>query len=638
MKKLVSPLILLSMVFSNTLPIRSQAERTLPLKKTSAFVLEFRAPYNTILVDIDNTIFLDVDFLPIPISAATKLVNRKGKPLDRSMIRPGMELEITGERFFDRVEISEIRLKTDHEKWDAEAKGYFEALDGDKAWIDGRAVRLNTNSVIVGKGAWKNKTFRSFSELSLGAAVKVEGVRRADGIIYANKVEAEPNEFTGGDQRMLNLVKAGTFIPTKLEGGKGIVGGKEVKFVDDLELQTYINKIGNRLVPRYERDLPNDYPGKKVYRFAVIEDESFNAFALPDGSVFINTGLLKQIKNEAQLAAVIGHEIAHATHEHGRKRLEGQEKRQWLSIAAVLGGAMVGSQELAAAGVLAVGALQNHYARREEDQADRVGLRYMVRAGYDPREAAKVWREISNNAKRDVIGNFLYSSHPLARTRLKNINREIAFSHYDSDFSHLKIGVDEYTRIVGGYFGWVERVAPSPAGVPPGSIPLAGNQSPSSTRKAPVRRKVVNAPHIKAPHRNTLGSWLIALPGWRPALTSDAYVGVTGSARVWLRGEIRGMGHHPYYVSRDFNRDGIEDFALMLVKGAGKARKFAFAVFNGTSNGFAATPTYFTEEVGTGDFIFWKTGDSFGDRFIIGSPASDSGFLVVPQGGTYREG
>ncbi|MBK9529229.1 MAG: hypothetical protein IPO41_13160 [Acidobacteria bacterium] len=84
----------------------------------------------------------------------------------------------------------------------------------------------------------------------------------ADGIIYANGAEAEPNEFTSSDKEMFALAQSGRLLPTKLEGGKGIVAGREVKFADDRVLQQYVTMLGNKLVPRYQKDIPFDDPAR----------------------------------------------------------------------------------------------------------------------------------------------------------------------------------------------------------------------------------------------------------------------------------------------------------------------------------------------------------------------------------------
>lgn len=437
--------------------ISSQREMSFPMKKVRAFAVSFEAPYDSLIVDIDQSDFIGTENILVPVLASTRVVDRKNRRIDRHLVRRGMEIEITGSRSgTGRIEASEIRLLTDLEKWDVSADGYFESLDGETAWIDGRAVRLAPGASLRGQGDLKNQRIVSFSDLSLGYRIEVEGVRRPDGIIYARTGKVKRNEFTAGDIKMFNLAKEGRILPAKLEGGVGSVGGKDVRFANDFDLQAYVTRVGNRLVPRYQRDLPGDYKGKITYRFAVIEDDSFNAFALPDGAIFIHTGLLKKIKNEAQLAAIIGHEIAHVTHEHARDRFE-DPKSQWGSLALILGGAAAGGEIGAQAGAIAANALSNKFGRDAENQADRVGLFYMVQAGYDPREAPKVWREIAGSTRPDVVANFLYSDHASARARLKYLNREIAYSYYDRDFTAAKVGTEDYINAVGVYFGWKPR-------------------------------------------------------------------------------------------------------------------------------------------------------------------------------------
>jgi len=642
MKKMIARVfVVLSIggLLGNLVP--AQSEMRFQIKKRTAFVTSFQPPYEELFVDIAENDFIETENLLLPVNSSTTVVNKKGKAIDRNLIRPGMEIEITGNRYANRIEVSKIQVLTDLEKWEASADGYFESLDGDKAWIDGRAVRLAPGTIISGEG---KQLYRSFNELPLGFRFEVEGVRRPDGVIYARKAKVKPNVFTSGDRKMFNLAKRGMVMPSKLEGNTGRVAGRTVRFANDIELQTYVTRIGNRLIPRYQKDLPLDYPGRITYRFAVIEDDSFNAFALPDGAIFIHTGLLKQIRTEAQLAAIIGHEIAHVTHEHARDRAE-DPKTTWGGLAMILGGAIAGGEVGAQAGAIAANALGNKYGRDSENQADRAGLFYMVQAGYDPREAPKVWREIAKNTKVDPLSNFLHSDHASAQARLKNLNREIAYSYYDTDFTKAKVGSDEYMNVVGVYLGWKPRVVPPV--VPTATItPRTTTRKSTGTRKgtrtiiakAPVAKKAVFlAPQIEVGHRNILQYWLASRAGWRPAVTADAYLGSTRDSRVWIAGELRGMKQHPYYVAGDFNNDGQRDFVVILLKKVGTKEQYAVAIFNGP---FPAPPfaaaAYYSEKLGRGDWLFWKTGDEFGNRFIIGPPASDSGFVLRPVGATYK--
>ncbi len=141
-----------------------------------------------------------------------------------------------------------------------------------------------------------------------------------------------------------------------------------------------------------------------------------------------------------------------------------------------------------------------------ENQADRVGLMYMHDAGYDPREVPKIWRELdrlltsavkeTNSGNRNTssvsvtdilpkssknkVENFLYSSHPEAVARLKNLNREIAYNYYDTDFSQTKVKADEYRESVGYYFGWIKK--PEPPKPAPTQTKTTTNTSPKTTK------------------------------------------------------------------------------------------------------------------------------------------------------------
>lgn len=472
----------------------AQSAFGIPFKKQEAFILQYDSPFQFASVEMGSNSISTSESINVTIPETAKIADRKGRPIDRSLLRPGMMVEIDGTRMTDTIVVDRLQLKIDHEKWDIEVNGYFEGFDGTFAWIDGQRVIWSAGLTARGKNEWKTRAFSSFNEMPLGAEVKVKGNRRADGLVHAVSVEVIPNLFTKGDARMFQLASMGRLLPANLSGGKGKVAGVEVKFVESLELQTYVTKIGNRLIPRYQKDMPDDYPGKITYRFAVIENDSFNAFALPDGAIFVNTGMLKALKNEAQLASVLGHEIAHVTHEHSRRESE-DPKKMWLPLAGVLGGAVLGGQTGAQIGAMAANALNNHYSRMLEDQADRVGLQYMVAAGYDPREAPKVWRIVAQSTKSDAVANFLYSGHSAPMNRLKHLNRAIAFNHYDSFNAGLVSGEIEYLDAVGAYFGWrkpAATISPSLQNpLPVSAKPVAPKsmQKPRTVSGKPVRKR-----------------------------------------------------------------------------------------------------------------------------------------------------
>lgn len=154
------------------------------------------------------------------------------------------------------------------------------------------------------------------------------------------------------------------------------------------------------------------------WEFNLINDDTPNAFALPGGYVGVNTGLFQVVHDENQLAAVMGHEIAHVVARHPAERMS----RQALvgTGTAVLGGAAPELAEMAAAA--ATLGLVLPFSREQEAEADAIGLQYMARAGYDPRAAVQVWRNF------DALGSsgpsFL-STHPSPGDRIAELQKQM---------------------------------------------------------------------------------------------------------------------------------------------------------------------------------------------------------------------
>ena len=153
------------------------------------------------------------------------------------------------------------------------------------------------------------------------------------------------------------------------------------------------------------------------WQFTLFENDQPNAFALPGGKVGVNTGLFKVAKNDAQLAAVIGHEVAHAIARHGAERMSHGVLAE--TGLAVLGATTnKGSYVQLAAAAATLGVILP-YSRIQESEADHIGLLYMAEAGYDPREAVQLWRNFERLAGRRP-SEFL-STHPGQQTRVKRL-------------------------------------------------------------------------------------------------------------------------------------------------------------------------------------------------------------------------
>src|ERR1044071_977644 len=150
------------------------------------------------------------------------------------------------------------------------------------------------------------------------------------------------------------------------------------------ELTAYVNEVGQKLAAVADRKLP--------YEFVVLNNSVPNAWALPGGKIAVNRGLLTELRSEAELAAVLGHEIVHAAARHGAKAQERGTLLQ-VGLAAAQIGAAVSDVDTNVAGLLIQGAgvgaqlVQQKYGRDQESEADKYGMKYMKAAGYDPQGA-----------------------------------------------------------------------------------------------------------------------------------------------------------------------------------------------------------------------------------------------------------
>lgn len=192
------------------------------------------------------------------------------------------------------------------------------------------------------------------------------------------------------------------------------------RYYVDPDLTNYVERVGQKLAAQSDRDLP--------YEFVVINNGVPNAWALPGGKIAINRGLLALLENEAQLAAVLGHEIVHAAARH-----TAQQSTQGTLLglgSAVAGIAARGSdyEQLIGLGTqLGGGAWQAKYSRDHELEADRYGVEYMTQAGYNPQGAVELqekFLELSEGQTSNWLDN-LFASHPPSQQRVE-ANRKLA--------------------------------------------------------------------------------------------------------------------------------------------------------------------------------------------------------------------
>jgi predicted Zn-dependent protease len=202
-----------------------------------------------------------------------------------------------------------------------------------------------------------------------------------------------------------------------------------------------VRGIGERLAAQSERpNLP--------WTFRVLDDPVVNAFALPGGFNYVTRGILVYFNSEAEMVAVMGHELGHVTARHGAQQMTQQQIAQ---VGLVAGMILVPRlQDFAGLAQAGLGLMFLSFSRGDETQADELGLRYMSRLGYDPREMPKVFAmlaSVSQAAGGDRLPQWL-STHPNPENRQQHIDQLIA--QLPQDFSGRLIRHDEYVRRLEG--------------------------------------------------------------------------------------------------------------------------------------------------------------------------------------------
>lgn len=180
-------------------------------------------------------------------------------------------------------------------------------------------------------------------------------------------------------------------------------------------LSAYVDSVGQKLAAASGVDLP--------YEFVVLNNSVPNAWALPGGKIAINRGLLTALRNEAELAAVLGHEVAHAAARHGAKRIERGILAQGVLLAAAIGtSGKEYAQGVIGGAQMAAGLINQKYSRDAEREADYYGTQFMVKAGYDPYGAVtlqETFVKLAGQRQVDWLQG-LFASHPASQERLSN--------------------------------------------------------------------------------------------------------------------------------------------------------------------------------------------------------------------------
>jgi beta-barrel assembly-enhancing protease len=192
---------------------------------------------------------------------------------------------------------------------------------------------------------------------------------------------------------------------------------RQAKIINDPIVAEYVNRVGQNLVRNSDAKVP--------FTIKVIDSEEVNAFALPGGFFFVNSGLIMKADNEAELAGVMAHEIGHVAARHGTRQATRGEIAQLGMIPLIFMGGWTGYGIYQAASVLVpVGFLK--FSRAMESEADLLGLEYMYKAGYDPTAFVDFFEKIETLEKRKP-GTMakVFSTHPPTDARIQAAQKNI---------------------------------------------------------------------------------------------------------------------------------------------------------------------------------------------------------------------
>jgi len=223
------------------------------------------------------------------------------------------------------------------------------------------------------------------------------------------------------------------------------------KFVNDPLITEYVNRVAQNIVLHSDAKVP--------FTIKVIDSNDVNAFALPGGFLYVNRGLLEAADNEAELAGVLSHEIAHVTARHGIEQMSKGQLLNYASIPLIFFGGIGGYivQQVAS---IAVPLTFLKFSRGAEKEADRLGAQYMWASGYDPNALVTFFEKLQEkNKKKPGTISKVFSTHPLTGDRIKEVNELIPrfpnrneYQVSSSEFTNVKnrlLATSSSTRTVG---------------------------------------------------------------------------------------------------------------------------------------------------------------------------------------------
>jgi len=231
---------------------------------------------------------------------------------------------------------------------------------------------------------------------------------------------------------------------------------KQAKMVDDPMISEYVNRLGQNLVRNSDVTFP--------VQFKVIQSDEMDAFTLPGGYVFIDTGLIKLSSNEAELASALAHELGHAAARHATRQASRNRLLGVGTFPLVLFGGIPGLAVRQAANAVVPMAFLS-FSREYETEADLLGLQYLWKAGYDPNASIDLFEAMQSTERRQTgkVGK-LFRSHPPTPDRIEKTQKNIdtLLPHRDS----YVINTSEYEEVRARLYDLLQKYSMSPASAP----------------------------------------------------------------------------------------------------------------------------------------------------------------------------
>lgn len=232
------------------------------------------------------------------------------------------------------------------------------------------------------------------------------------------------NPFTG--KKTLAIVPNSQLLPMSFKQYDDFKSEHEViKKSDKARMVTSVGQEIAHAAEVYLKDHGyNDYLKNYRWEYSLVDSDKVNAFCMPGGKIVVYKGILPIAQDRAGLAAILGHEVAHALANHGQQRMSASKIQQAVGAAGQFAFEDEQSRQIfsKAYGLGSQVGVMLPFSRKHESQADKIGLDLMAIAGYDPNEAADLWRRMSQKSGGEKPPEFL-STHPSNKTRIDNIEK-----------------------------------------------------------------------------------------------------------------------------------------------------------------------------------------------------------------------